>query len=310
MARLAAKAAFCTLVVGLAGAERLTAASRHRPARRGRRRLAPLLLLGARRAAAQAPLSFWTLDEDGDGVVNKMEFMLATRDMLDASNEEKSVRNLVYSHAESLYVTCDVDGDGVLDETELAYARYLATAAVHVAEREGRSFAAYDFEEDGSGDMLRDCDLDGDGWVNEHEFEVNARLDLELWGWEPKHFDVPSVREWLHGRFLKADLNADGLLDARELQFACFLVRAHRSAVLSRRVLQTLDRNLDGKFGFGELTAVVMESRGRPPSLRKSLLDHIVADFWPSDLDGDGALDLVELQELFTRCLVFEFVRD
>jgi len=247
-------------------------------------------------AAAQVPLSFATLDENGDGVVDREEFMLFTRDALREAGEDKAFRRMVYRHADSLYKTCDTDGDGLLTQREVKYAAYLGEAAERLAKSEGGRYADYEFDEEGSSTMVAALDLDGDGLASKEEFWQGVREDLSSWSWQALSMEDARFRQWMHDTFRDADFDGDGLLDARELQFAGFLVTDRTKTVMAVNVLNALDKNDDMKVDLDEIMWGALGRMGKgKPTVRRGVMDVLVDAFRDIDLDGDGALDLHEL---------------
>lgn len=64
-----------------------------------------------------------TLDTNGDGFVDKEEFMLCARDAVDDRGEVVRSRSALFNYAAGLYDAIDIDGNGLLSSEELKYGR-------------------------------------------------------------------------------------------------------------------------------------------------------------------------------------------
>lgn len=305
MARLAA-IVFLPLLPMRCGARRLAlggsrgALAGHRPTSprsiaRGIRASFGLLALAAPRLEAQQlELVVDSLDTNGDGVVDKEEFMLGSRDMLDADSEEdKTRRKSVYRHAAALYDACDVDGDGVLNDRELELGEYLSAIFGGEIRPDDAEFVN-DFKLGIAEKMLAEVDDNGDRLVDIAEFLAFARRCFADHGWEPALVEDTLPNGRLNAIFEKADITSDGVLCARELQFAAIMLDHFLAYETGSAIYKLLDANSDGRVDRSEVEALRKTKRRGEPSR----VDLIHKSFEEGDVDGDGSLDEKELHRL------------
>jgi len=258
-------------------------------------------------AQAQIAMDIASLDENGDGVVNKEEFMYCVRDtLLDRPEQTKASRKYAYLYAERLYEASDVDGDGVLSEREVEYGKYMSKVASHVAMQIPEDVPSLEevtdkvFGDSVAKAILLKADADGDGRVDMDEFLEAAGREMMGWGITRSSVNDPQVQEGFRTCFQRADMDNDTYLSAREAHFASFLTYHMTVFELTNSMMSMLDLDGDGKVQWLEvaeapLTMVVGEDGG----LRRFIHDM----FSEVDADGDSCLDLHELQMVGARVL-------
>jgi len=252
-----------------------------------------LLLLAVPRLGAQVQMVIDTMDTNKDGVVDREEFLLASRDALDAQQALPVDRSTVYRYAESLYDACDIDGDGMLSSPELSFGQLLTyTAGSHL--RGPAEAAKHDFGLRVSQQMLSELDKNNDAKVSKDEFYVRARQILDDQGWSPLIVEDPRFRVRIDELFAEADVTNDGFLNARELQFADILLTRVVVAEAAGAILKTLDSNSDGIVDMAEVEAILAKSPG-------GLLEAIAFHFHKVDSDQDGLLDRKEVGAFLWR---------
>jgi len=240
-------------------------------------------------------------DENGDGHVDKEEFMLAARDMMNEQGSiSKSARRWVYKYAEGLYEVADMDNDGVLNEREMEYASYLSRSALEMAEKMKKSLDELDDHDFGlaaAKELLQGIDKNRDGRIDPDEFLSAGRHDFMVWGWTDENFDRPEVRNWFAETFGRADVDKDGFLGDREVQYAGFLVYRLAINERARTLVYLLDRDGDGLVERWEIQEILDEGWERADG-GKTVLHHIHDEFDKADTDGSGFLDHGEMLPL------------
>mmetsp|Transcript_122393 Transcript_122393/g.341468 ORF Transcript_122393/g.341468 Transcript_122393/m.341468 type:complete len:257 (+) Transcript_122393:2-772(+) len=240
------------------------------------------------------------MDPDGDGRVDRQEFMLASRDILDANGQDdEAFRSFVYRLVGALYDVADMDDDGVLVPSEVEFAELLIKSRSQMMHDGQGSDSELDQEFGGAGAtrMLQQLDTNADYKVEVDEFALAFRVAMRRYGaWPDAVFDTPSVREALQATFARADVGGDGALNARELQFAMFLVNKFAVGEMTTDIMDFVDVNRDGRLSHEEAVQAVEGARQqmtRRPA-RAVIAEVLLDAFSFADTDGDGLLDIEE----------------
>jgi len=236
------------------------------------------------------------MDTDGDGIVDREEFMLAARDALAAGGFNKEFRRHMYQFVTAMYDICDLDDDGVLNEAEVEFLGHISSSAMGQAmETNEVIIPSTDADSFGGEHVLQLLDMldkDRDGLVSKEEFWRLARATMSQWAETVTRHDV--FQEGVDALYDKADVSGDGLLKQRELQFASFALRHFVQQQLQHALLGNVDADGDGRIEWSELDAAVE----RAPEGQGRVLS-IVADLFDSfDEDGDGVLSAAEAASL------------
>jgi len=252
---------------------------------------------------AQVGLVFREMDENADGIVDREEFMLSTRDELDAAGkEDKEMRKMAFRFAGSLYDICDIDEDGVLQPLELDYCNLVYESAASTSARKGKHLAEFVMSDVAAKALLQHVDTDADGSADFDEFVAAARTDLDAWGWQDHDPHETGMNKLLDQMFGMADIDGDGVLTARELHFAGALVSGYVMHEFARTLLHDLDKNSDGRVEWDEVVESLRNSTPKSGQ-HKTLKEHIRDEFFQADLDGDLTLDAQELYFLSSGVL-------
>lgn len=297
--------ALLAALLPLASGERLAAHTAYDAPRERRRRFsAGLVLLGAAargRGAAGGVVTFDVADKDDDGVLDKEEYMMLTRDMVDESGiADPERRRRVFNFAERLFDAADIDSDGLLEPRELEYQDFLLSeifpgmkssdpALFQILSQAQPSLPDPSF-------LFTMVDQNRDTMVDFGEFWQAAKDDFNAMGWK-EDFDAPSVQSWLRDIFKGADINGDGWFNADELKFACFRMFGHVDEELARQIMKDLDTNKDGKIDRQEVKKGATRTGWwgpGPQNIRALLCDK----FDSADFDEDGMLDEMEARVL------------
>jgi len=257
--------------------------------------------------ASAKGMSFDFMDGNGDGIVDREEYMLSARDSLHSGEpRDKNFRRSVYRFVGRLYDNIDLDGDGVLSRSEIEFGEFLAASAVHEP-----MDGVGDDGDDGSDEfggrrakqLMRILDMNSDGAICRDEFDVAFKHAFAPLGWTEETFAAPRVRMVADLLFNKSDVSKDGFLSARELQYGAFLLNGYAVAETTASMFRDLDTRREGRIGREAVTAA---RRLAKPNLRPgeaSVADIIDENFEDFDEDSDGALDVQEAERLATRVL-------
>jgi len=287
--------------------------------RRPRLRHLPLALLAATTGAQDA--EYYTAasllelyDADGDGVVNHAEYMRAAMDAVeDHGITDRELRATLLGYHTQLFSQGDIDDSGNLCERELEYVAHLAQEASKPPK--GGSEADEDEDEFGvraSWEVLQALDTSGDEMVDWAEFQEAIAQHRPSNG-DDAHFDM-----WSESVFHRADVVADGALDARELQYAGFLLRfaaadVRETSAFLEFLFQEFDTDGDGWIRAREMKRAagrVRDDETRDIAAQVRAVEDSVFSaqvhlhFAEADANSDGRLDRQEAQELV------ELIRD
>lgn len=112
--------------------------------------------------------------------------------------------------------------------------------------------------------------------VEVDEFALAFRVAMRRYGaWPDAVFDTPSVREALQATFARADVGGDGALNARELQFAMFLVNKFAVGEMTTDIMDFVDVNRDGRLSHEDapLSATLDLLRGNCSAMFRALAE-------------------------------------
>jgi len=245
------------------------------------------------------------MDENGDGVLDKEEFMYRTRDTLDShSKQDKQTRVATYKYAESIYDTCDLDGDGVLNERELEFATFLSSSALQAAREAGTSVRPdlESFVMDVAEEFMPLLDKNRDGRIDLDEFVDAAKVEFKGWGMREEGIESAEMQTLLHHTYARADVTGDGFLSAREMQYGGYLVFRLAAQTMSDSLLESLDQDGNGRIELAELNARLEGVRPRPDGVRATS-EYMRDEFGRFDQNGDGGLDRGELFSITSQIL-------
>eukprot|EP00429_Kryptoperidinium_foliaceum_P059780 CAMPEP_0176094328 /NCGR_PEP_ID=MMETSP0120_2-20121206/47269_1 /TAXON_ID=160619 /ORGANISM="Kryptoperidinium foliaceum, Strain CCMP 1326" /LENGTH=337 /DNA_ID=CAMNT_0017428271 /DNA_START=56 /DNA_END=1069 /DNA_ORIENTATION=- len=258
--------------------------------------------------------AFERLDQDGDGRLAKREYLLATMSFLDEQGIANSdMRAHVMNYYRRLFEAADVNGDRFFDEAELEFAELLAETygleqvvalAMNDVDQET------DFGEESAGAALAHLDEDRDGVLDRAEYAAAVASTSLGWGGE-EFMQDPEVMAWMDDVFSKADLDADGVLDSRETQFALLITagaaqqRMFADKTLAAILLRELDANGDKQIDKDEIRRAVaqQEPRQKGTAHAPSIVEDVLQQFETFDRDRDGALDMREVTALAARII-------
>eukprot|EP00429_Kryptoperidinium_foliaceum_P004773 CAMPEP_0176011938 /NCGR_PEP_ID=MMETSP0120_2-20121206/5537_1 /TAXON_ID=160619 /ORGANISM="Kryptoperidinium foliaceum, Strain CCMP 1326" /LENGTH=240 /DNA_ID=CAMNT_0017344807 /DNA_START=105 /DNA_END=827 /DNA_ORIENTATION=- len=228
-----------------------------------------------------ASSAFSDMDFDGNGYVDKEEYMYSTRDGLDeVDRHDKATRRAVFAWRSRLYEAADIDGDGVLSPKEVAFGQYLASEAFTADGADGE----LDFGAGIAREMHCAADQNGDGIVSVAEFRSAWHRSFEALAADADFATWAKVDNF----FAQADVNSDGGLSWREWQFVGFLVSDFVLMETAVALREELDLDGNGKVDDWEVA---------------ERLPFAVDMFDSADANGDGVLDQRELVN-FTASLL------
>mmetsp|Transcript_62117 Transcript_62117/g.171796 ORF Transcript_62117/g.171796 Transcript_62117/m.171796 type:complete len:249 (-) Transcript_62117:149-895(-) len=242
-------------------------------------RLAALALL--RSAGAQPQLR--QLDQNGDGVIDKIELFSGTKDMLDLVGEaDKERRNEVYDTVGALYEASDIDGNGVLSGVEIEFAELLSRMHGELGQAHAVEFHKY-------------LDEDQDGSVDPAEFRRIAGRGARSEGLEAA----------LALLFRDADVDGDGGLTVLECQYAT-LRFIDDTGIFAASVPKDVHKSSTFAISKEELAAGI-EAHAQDQSPEAELLRRALAGFDFADVNGDGRLDEDEAKALLDVIFAADF---
>jgi len=271
---------------------------------------------------------FAKLDTNGDGSLDKEEFFALVGKQTEDTDDEV-VTQRVHKQYERLFAAADMDGDGLLNVRELDYMRTLHEQLMLHELRQGliKSFANPDAKEpvtasagEGKEDadlfgtahfqaQLDTCDTSGNGVIEKDEFlAAMHHTAMNLWSIGP-YIDEPEFSAWLDALWEHADINGDGSLTAKEVQYVAFVAgRMWQTGMFARlvvanTVLREIDLNSDGEIGLDEVTTMTERSLAGSGAEGASIgnespqnvVGQIQASWAEFDTNGDDRLDRSEI---------------
>jgi len=295
--------------------------ARHRAIARARNPWRSGAALWSMAALAVAPaaareefqLPFHEMDDDRNGLVDKEEYMLSLRDMLDKAGHERgsTARKFIYRLGEQLYDACDLDADDMLNANEVEFCEYVAETELHVLSGEEMpSRSAVDTVHgelglDGAQMLLKDIDFNGDGWIDKSEWDQVFRSSITTFsplgrGELEKMLADPKVAQEMDRLFAKADGNGDGKLGAREVQFGAFLISGFHVQGLVDALFE-MDADGNGEIHKSEIRSLISTLK-RPTGA--SLPEKLLRVFAHVDSDADQCLNRDELESAAAMILM------
>mmetsp|Transcript_41415 Transcript_41415/g.117198 ORF Transcript_41415/g.117198 Transcript_41415/m.117198 type:complete len:316 (+) Transcript_41415:3-950(+) len=263
--------------------------------------LGGLLLLAVPGSRAYLPLTFEAMDENGDDLVDRMEFMYTARDWLDtAGTRDKEERHLVYDYADKLYHLCDVDGDGVLSEHEADFAAFMAASMSYMAAQRGEEVKRFAAAGGGFDEAFSIIDADRDGRISMSEFWAAMEDLFEVRGMPQPSSESHEMKGWKRTTFQSADFDGDGFLDSQGLEYGGFLVHDRIVRDMTLDFIDELDTDQDGYIGWSEVSELLSRSKRRLNSA-KTFGDMILEGFADADRDRSGRLDAMEFYRLVAK---------
>jgi len=288
------------------------AASPGQPRRAARRRLlvaiaAAGIATGAGSEEKREALSrFHLFDKNRDSTVDLDEYLSGTRKALSLVSSRERAKALEFS--ESLFRHGDIDKDGALSVRELEYADWLHTQAMHQAATGVEEFSLAHVEA-----QIAEYDANGDGMVDQGEWEKAMRENLARdWSLE-RYLDVPRVGQWLGEVFSKSDVDGDGVLGPAEVQYGAFLSstdlgdQSFKEMALANDLIEALDLDFDGELTLAEIKRGVQDlmegagKRGEHEKEGKSVVELAFELFGDSDTNFNEVLDKWEVLALASR---------
>jgi len=243
---------------------------------------------------------FQQMDANKDGIVDRYEYMYGTRDALDAQgNQEKEHRTAAFEYLSDLYDRADIDGDGVLSLQEVGFGEYLS-GKESIAVLRGLPLSPAKMEERAQEARAKHMKLDenGDRLVDAAEFANEWRRNFARRGWTEASMESGMFTSWSEAVFSQADVNGDGGLSWKELQFAGFLVVEMTARQLVGTLFAGFDADGDGKIGRREIDALVAWGAVAMESAQR-----VYDNFDAVDADGDDVLNRQEVRKLASRLL-------
>jgi len=208
---------------------------------------------------------FAEFDTNGDGKLEREEFLVVAAQ--EADEVEGGDKDRVQWRYQRLFDSADMDGDGLINERELEYMHTLGIQAMWYeldAEAAGREVstsvdAAEMFGTKGFQDQLDATDENGNGVIEKEEF-LNAMKQTARDSWGiGRYLDDERFLKWLDSLFVHADVDGDGVMGVKEVQYTAFLAeRAWQAGALANLavaslVLDVLDRDGDGRLNAEEI---------------------------------------------------------
>mmetsp|Transcript_63442 Transcript_63442/g.175473 ORF Transcript_63442/g.175473 Transcript_63442/m.175473 type:complete len:270 (-) Transcript_63442:83-892(-) len=263
------------------------------------------MVLGLTGASAHGMLE--RMDTDRDGIVDREEYMVSTRDALNADGKaNKDARRSIYEFVGQVYQHCDLDGDGVLSEREVEFGQFLVGSEVAAARQAGGQKLPEEESDFGASlalGVLRQLDSNVDGRIDVEEFFDAFRAALTGWSWNEEDFEHPAMQVVMRRMFDKADVRSDGFLNSREVQYAVYLLDQFAVAELVSSIFRDLDLNGNRRIETRELEETLERLRQMRIPMQNSILSIIDEKFSEFDTDGDGALDETETRSLAAEVL-------
>lgn len=274
------------------------------------RRVLPFLAsllnsVGGRAEEKELSDMFTRTDTNGDGFVDRMEYMYGARDSMDDTGmNDKPHRDSIYDYLSQIYERADMDSDGVLCERELLVGQYLSAEENHAA-KTGYAPSArggFDFGTRAAKRGHKKADADSDGKVDVSEFG-------QVWaGGYPPFLanrvvdgmeDFSDAVNRLAG---EADIDEDGGLTWEEFRYATYLVTSHVAQEVAKALISDLDRDGDGSIAKKEVSeSIAMMRESKSPILGAAR--QVRNNFLASDFDSEGLLDKFEVVAVAKRLL-------
>jgi len=257
-----------------------------------------LLLMGR----AKAVFSFEHMDLNGDGLVDKEEYMLSAKRALDEHTAQESKAH-IYSFNERLFDVADIDGDGLLSPAELRFGEMLvslelATSLWRMEQGEevdevDPSFSIADTEA-----LLAMLDTDRDLVIGSDEFRHFWQETLTDWGYDPAFLDTSELQQVMDTLFAMADVTGNGVLGLRELQYSSLLLAEFGVKDTVYMLFEGLDVDQDGRINRREV-----RRSAKQDIVDAKLVQHIRERFQSFDIDGNGVIDPLEAEPIASAFL-------
>jgi len=218
---------------------------------------------------------FAEFDTNGDGKLEREEFLVVAAQ--EADEVEGGDKDRVQWRYQRLFDSADMDGDGLINERELEYMHTLGIQAMWYeldAEAAGREVstsvdAAEMFGTKGFQDQLDATDENGNGVIEKEEF-LNAMKQTARDSWGiGRYLDDERFLKWLDSLFVHADVDGDGVMGVKEVQYTAFLAeRAWQAGALANLavaslVLDVLDRDGDGRLNAEEIEEAFAKAQAK-----------------------------------------------
>jgi len=113
--------------------------------------------------------------------------------------------------------------------------------------------------------------------------------------WPDEALEDPHVREAAEAMFHTADIDGDGRLSARELQYGMLLIAQYAARELTFDIIGLVDKDGDGLLGREEVRRA-MERASRRRREDQASITHILFEAFPvADINKDGNLNFTEV---------------
>mmetsp|Transcript_19312 Transcript_19312/g.55016 ORF Transcript_19312/g.55016 Transcript_19312/m.55016 type:complete len:284 (+) Transcript_19312:684-1535(+) len=262
------------------------------------RRAALGLLAAAPRAGAEIPVltNPELADTNKDGAIDKSEFMLTFRDILNADDvEDKDIRTFVYRLAETLYDIGDIDRDGVHSRRETEFVVMLIGSELYRAVESADMLNDLRGIEDEFGgatarSLVARFDRNTNFAVDRDEFTEAFEMTMRGHGVSDEALEGFELHKALRETFDTADIDGDGRLYPRELQFAMFLANKCALREMTDKLFMALDASGDGQIDYEEVMQAVERERARGDRQAEALAEALLQNFNIADINSDGML--------------------
>jgi len=262
------------------------------------------LLLGGAGARAQGGAArevFSMMDTNGDGVVDIEEYLFGARDALDANGrQDKDFRQTVYDTVRGIFDTCDIDEDGFLNPREVEYGE-LVSGVAKIVPYTGSTETRVDFADAQAVALLQRVDADGNKEVDRAEFDAVWQAIFDQWGRHAVEDDVGTLARLMDYIFDQADIDGNGLLKTKELQYSSFLVADLLLKEATVLMFDALHSDDDNRITREEAKNVVRRAPGSPSA---DLATQVLSLFEAADQNDDGALDVKEAKNIAPAILL------